>query len=72
MEFNGREMQQIQNRYGLSPTVVCTEAGISINTLYAVYGNKPSVKSSSVNKVKEALHRLTSRQLLQSKSMAAG
>lgn len=66
MEFNGRELQATQNQLGLSPTEVCTEAGVSMTTLYAVYTNKETVSPRSVVKIKNALKRI------QSKCKAAG
>ncbi len=70
MDFNGRSLQQMQNSIGLSPTVVCAEAGVAMSTLYAVYGNKSHVKQLTVNKVREALQRLSSRNPLREQSTA--
>lgn len=60
MKSDGRELQQMQQELGLSPIEVCSEADISMTTLYKVYGNK-SVSTSSANRVRKALNRLKER-----------
>jgi predicted transcriptional regulator len=58
--MNGRKMQELQNKLGVGPELVCTEAGISMSTLYKVYNNA-SVRNSSRVKLQAALERLQKR-----------
>lgn len=69
MKVDGRELQRMQNELGVTPTAVCSEADISMSTLYKVYGNKP-VSPHSANRVRKALTRL--KQGFSKKSKVAG
>jgi predicted transcriptional regulator len=71
MKSDGRELQQIQQELGLSPIEVCAEADISMTTLYKVYGNKP-VSTSSANRVRKALSRLSEKAASKNKAKAVG
>lgn len=60
MKVDGRELQAIQNELGISPEQVCSEADLSITTLYKVYGNK-RVGRSSADRVRKALNTLRTK-----------
>lgn len=65
--MSGRELQQEQNRLGLTPESVCNEAGISMSTLYKVYAGE-RVRGSSELKVRGAIARLRARQAADEKT----
>jgi len=58
--MSGRELQKKQSKLGIGPETVCTEAGVSMSTLYKVYGDE-HVRPSSKAKVANALERLETR-----------
>jgi predicted transcriptional regulator len=60
--MSGRELQKQQSELGVSPADVCSEAGISISSLYKVY-NGEHVRPSTVAKVRNALARIRARVL---------
>lgn len=55
--MKGRELQEIQNKMAISPEKVCSEADVSMSTLYKVYGDL-HVRPKSRSKVKNALLKL--------------
>lgn len=58
--MSGRELHREQNELGVSPEIVCSEAGISMSSLYKVYAGEP-VRDSTVAKVRNALARIKAR-----------
>ena len=57
MERIGKQLRAIQFDLGVSPTKVAAEAGIHIQTLYKVYGDR-NVHPDSRERVVRALNRL--------------
>lgn len=58
--MTGRELKRIADTDDLKPAEVCSEAKVSINTLYKVYNDVP-VSQRSKLKVQEAISRLAAR-----------
>jgi hypothetical protein len=54
------DLQQEQYELGVSPETVCTEAGVSMTSLYKVYAGK-HVRPKTELKVKAALQRIRAR-----------
>jgi predicted transcriptional regulator len=58
--MSGHDLKTAADAAGLSPADVCSEARVSISTLYKVY-NGDHVRATTKNRIEMAIRRLAAR-----------